>query len=74
MNDVGIRDGSIDLDQFLKLAGAVGSGGQAKTVIQGGRVKVNGEVELRRRRALKPGDTVEIDGAPTPWRVAKRGP
>lgn len=53
---------SIRLDQFLKLAGAVGSGGQAKVLIQGGEVQLNGEVETRRGRKLKPGDVVEFDG------------
>ena len=53
---------TIRLDQFLKLAGAVGSGGQAKVQIQDGAVQVNGEVETRRRRKLKPGDVVEFDG------------
>ena len=50
------------LDQFLKLTGIVGSGGQAKLMIQGEEVRVNGEVETRRRRKLAAGDVVEIDG------------
>ena len=56
------NDPSIRLDQFLKLAGAVGSGGQAKVLIQGGEVQVNGEVETRRGRKLQPDDVVEFDG------------
>ena len=50
----------IRLDQFLKSWGIVGSGGQAKLVIQAGEVSVNGEVETRRRHKLKPGDVVEF--------------
>ncbi|WP_437227265.1 RNA-binding S4 domain-containing protein [Planctomicrobium sp. SH661] len=50
------------LDQFLKLTGLTGTGGQAKILIQAGEVKVNGEIELRRRRKLKTGDVVELDG------------
>jgi ribosome-associated protein len=50
------------LDQFLKACGIVATGGQAKQMIQGGEVKVNGEIEVRRRRKLKLGDVVEIDG------------
>ena len=46
------------LDQFLKLSGAVGSGGQAKLVIQDGQVSVNGEAETRRRRKLIDGDVI----------------
>lgn len=50
------------LDQFLKLHGLVGSGGQAKLMIQGGEVLVNGEVETRRRRKMHPGDIVHFEG------------
>jgi ribosome-associated protein len=52
----------IRLDQLLKLTGAADSGGQAKAFIQGGKVKVNGEVDKRRGRKLQAGDTVEIAG------------
>jgi len=51
---------SIRLDQFLKWMGAVGTGGEAKFRIQGGEVAVNGEVESRRRRKLRPGDRVRV--------------
>ena len=50
------------LDQFLKATGIAGTGGQAKLMIQGGDIRVNGEVETRRRRKLAAGDSVEIDG------------
>lgn len=50
----------IRLDQFLKLQGLVGTGGQAKLLIQDGQVLVNGEVETRRRRKLHEGDLVEL--------------
>ncbi|WP_166820463.1 RNA-binding S4 domain-containing protein [Thalassoroseus pseudoceratinae] len=53
---------TIRLDQFLKLAGIVGTGGQAKLLIQDGQVMVNGEIETRRRRQLRPGDIMEFDG------------
>jgi ribosome-associated protein len=48
------------LGQALKAADLVGSGGEAKVVIQGGVVRVNGEVETRRGRRLKEGDVVEV--------------
>jgi ribosome-associated protein len=51
------------LDSFLKFKGITATGGQAKVRIQAGEVKVNGEVETRRGRGLKPGDSVEVDGA-----------
>ncbi len=61
--DVPIRDESIRLGQFLKLSSLIDSGSDAKAVIADGRVSVNGEVELRRGRQLRPGDTVTVDDA-----------
>ena len=48
MNYINIKDDYIKLGQALKLAGMVGSGVEAKVVIQDGQVLVNGEVELQR--------------------------
>lgn len=48
----------IKLDQFLKVIGVVGTGGEAKVLIQSGEVMVNGEVETRRGRKLVHGDLV----------------
>jgi ribosome-associated protein len=48
------------LGQALKAAGLVGSGGQAKVLIQAGEITVNGEVETRRGRRLRSGDVVEV--------------
>jgi ribosome-associated protein len=50
------------LDHFLKLIDQSDTGGQAKLMIQAGEVKVNGEVETRRRRKLVVGDMVEVNG------------
>ena len=52
----------IKLGQALKKAGLVDSGVEAKIEITEGRVKVNGEQELRRGKKLYDGDTVEYDG------------
>lgn len=52
----------IKLDSFLKWAGAVSLGSEAKAYILDGQVKVNGEVELRRGKKIYPGDTVEFNG------------
>ena len=57
---------TIRLDQFLKLQGFVDTGGQAKTVIQSGEVRVNGQTETRRRRQLRIGDVVEYGGRHVP--------
>ncbi|NHC24211.1 RNA-binding S4 domain-containing protein [Nocardioides sp. IC4_145] len=60
--DVAIRDESIRLGQFLKLANLVETGAEAKPVIADGLVLVNGEVETRRGRQLRIGDVVELKG------------
>ena len=52
----------IQLDQFLKLSGLVSTGGQAKVLIQGGEVKLNGLIETRRKKKIKAGDVVELFG------------
>lgn len=57
---LGIRTEHIELDQALKLAALVGSGGEAKMVIKSGWVKVNGVTELRRGRKLRQGDVFEF--------------
>ncbi len=51
----------IKLESFLKLANAVGSGGEAKLRIQGGEVAVNGEICTMRGKKLVPGDVVTLD-------------
>ena len=57
-----IKEDFIRLDSAMKLAGIVSTGGHAKTVIQNGEVKVNGEICLMRGKKLKSGDTAEFDG------------
>jgi len=61
--DVPIRDESIRLGQFLKLANLVDSGSDAKPLLMNGAVQVNGEVETRRGRQLVIGDVVVVGGA-----------
>lgn len=51
---------SMRLDNALKLFGVVGSGGQAKQLIQAGAVRVNGVVETRRKHRLRHGDSVQV--------------
>lgn len=62
MQEIKIRDDYIKLGQALKLAGLVGSGVEAKMLIQDGLVIVNGEVDMRRGRKLVPGDIFSLDG------------
>jgi ribosome-associated protein len=58
-----IRDEMIRLGQFLKLAGLVDSGADAKPVLAERLVRVNGEVETRRGRQLRRGDVVALGPA-----------
>ena len=53
----------IKLEAALKYANAVESGGMAKTDIQEGYVKVNGEVCTMRGKKLFPGDIISYQGA-----------
>ena len=62
MNQIKIKDEYIKLGQALKLAGMVGSGVEAKIMIQDGQVLVNGEVELQRGKKLHPGDIISFNG------------
>lgn len=62
MLKIKIRDEFIKLGQAMKLAGMVDEGADAKYVIQNGRVRVNGEVELQRGKKLRPGDIFEYEG------------
>ena len=61
---VGDRAVPINLTQVLKLGGMVISGGEAKSLIGEGRVRVNGEVEYRKRRKMAIGDVVEVEDGP----------
>ena len=62
-----LRGEYITLDALLKATGLAGSGGEAKVLIAQGQVQVNGEVETRRGRKLRAGDTVFTQGQP--WQV-----
>lgn len=52
----------IKLDSFLKFAGAAETGGQAKELVQGEDVLVNGEICTMRGKKLRPGDMVDVRG------------
>jgi ribosome-associated protein len=60
--EIRIKDEYIKLGQALKLASLVGSGVEAKFVIEDGSVLVNGEVETRRGKKLRDGDVVSFQG------------
>ena len=56
--DVPIRDDTIRLGQFLKLADLIDNGAEAKPLMIQGLVSVNGDTETRRGRQLVKGDVV----------------
>ena len=62
METISISTEFIRLDAFLKFAGAVSTGGEAKLRVAEGQVLVNGEVCTQRGRKLRPGDTVGFSG------------
>lgn len=60
--EIAIRKEYIKLDSFLKFAGAVLSGGEAKEIIKSEQVKVNGEVCTMRGKKMRAGDEAELKG------------
>ena len=62
MPEIKITTEFIKLDALLKFVSMVGSGGEAKMLIQDGQVLVNGEVCTMRGKKIRPGDTVKIIG------------
>ena len=51
----------ITLNQLLKLVGISFKGAEAKYMILDGKIKVNGEVEIRRGKKIRSGDIVEFE-------------
>lgn len=62
MEEFKIRGEYIDLLQFLKAVGEASTGGEAAHYVLEGMIKVNGETETRKRRKLRSGDCVELQG------------
>jgi len=57
-----IRGDYIELYKILKIENMAASGGEAKHLVAAGQVRVNGEVETRKRRKTVAGDVVEVHG------------
>lgn len=68
--DIAIHTDTIQLDQFLKLAGAVASGGEVKALLAEGMILRNDVPETARRRKLVPCDVITIDSNDT-YRVVR---
>ena len=61
MIEVVINREPVELYKVLKFEGLVGSGGEAKLVVDNGLVRLNGEVETRKRKQVVSGDVIEFD-------------
>ena len=70
MRDVILSKPAVELYKILKFEGLISSGGEAKAAIDAGLVKVNGEVETRKRRQINAGDIIEIGGEKLQMRLA----
>lgn len=68
MEKISINTPQINLDQLLKWAGIVESGGQVKLMIDEGLIKLNNVLVTERRKKVHPGDVVIIEGLGT-WQV-----
>lgn len=71
IEDIRIETEEIQLDQFLKWAGVLASGGEVKMLIENRQIKRNGETESARRRKLHAGDIIKIEGLGA-WRVVTK--
>lgn len=71
MEKIRINTEFIKLDALLKFAGLCETGGEAKELIQGGAVKVNGEVCTMRGKKMRDGDFAEYNGVRYTVQVAE---
>lgn len=62
MREVEISREPVELYKILKFEGLAENGGAAKLIVAEGHVKVNGEVETRKRRKIVSGDVIEFQG------------
>ena len=62
MREIVITTEFVKLQDLLKLADLVETGGEAKERIQAGEARVNGEPCVQRGKKIRPGDVVEFAG------------
>ena len=60
VSEIKIKTEYIKLEGLIKFAGETATGGEAKALIQEGKVKVNGEVCTMRGKKMRPGDSAEL--------------
>ncbi|MCW8925758.1 MAG: RNA-binding S4 domain-containing protein [Xanthomonadales bacterium] len=71
MRIVEIRSQPVELYKILKFEGLAASGGEAKQVIADGLVRLNGQVETRKRKQIVAGDVIEFFGDAMRMELAK---
>lgn len=60
MKKIEINREPVELYKILKFEGMVASGGEAKSVVEGGQVTVNSKIETRKRKKIVSGDVIEF--------------
>jgi len=70
MENIEIKTDVIQMDQLLKWAGIIESGGQMKFMIEDQVIKLNQVLVTEKRKKVFPGDILEINGIGT-WKVVK---
>ena len=70
MRTVELLHEPVELYKILKFEGIASSAGEAKSLIEAGRVSVNGTVETRKRRKIVAGDIIESGGLKVQTRLA----
>jgi ribosome-associated protein len=73
MKEVEIPEQPVELYKILKFESMVASGGEAKAVIAEGLVRVNGQVETRKRKKIMAGDQIEFAGEKVRIRLKPAG-
>ena len=71
MQDIEISREPVELHKILKFEALASSGGEAKSLIAAGEVRVNGEVETRKRRKMNAGDVIGFAGEKYKLRLAE---
>ena len=71
ITEVGIHTEYIQLDQLLKFEGIIETGGQIKPLLEEGLITINGVVCKEKRKKLRSGDIISIDGLDTDFQITK---
>ncbi len=71
ITEVGIHTEYIQLDQLLKFEGIIETGGQIKPLLEEGLITINDVVCKEKRKKLRSGDIISIDGLDTDFQITK---